>query len=241
MQKPLVIGLVMLIFCILGTAGCTSQQVIENQTTVPTQADRGTDAGTVNTTSVNTTSVNAAFLSIPASPLNASELNDVIYLQEAEKAERDLFQTFSTRYNSITIFSSMATNAAAFMKADDIILSRYNISNPEEAQVGVFANQKLQHMYDAATNEGSFTLENALQASAMSEDMHIADLSGAISRTDNQDLAYMYGKELSLSRNDLRLIVGQIQGFGGNYTPVYITADSYNAIISSPIESLPQS
>lgn len=235
MRTSLIIGSITLIFCIFAIAGCTSQQAPVVQTPVPTQAEPVTDAGTVTATTLN-----ATFLSIPASPLNVSELNDVVYLQEAEKAERDLFQTFSTRYNSITIFSSMATNAAAFMKADDIILSRYNISNPEEAQVGVFANQKLQHMYNTATNEGSFTLENALQASAMSEDMHIADLGGAISRTDNPDLVFMYGKELSLARNDLRLIVGQIQSFGGNYTPIYITPETYNAILSSPMESLPE-
>jgi len=121
-----------------------------------------------------------------------------------------------------------------------VILERYNIPNLELSQAGLFSNVKLQAVYNTGVNEGDMTLLNALQASAMSEDMHIADLGTAIVRTDNQDLTYIYQSELAQSRNDLRLIVGQIQAFGGNYTPVYITADSYNAIISTPMESLPR-
>ena len=128
----------------------------------------------------------------------------------------------------------MASGAAAYVKADDVILARYNLTNPENAQAGVFTNPRLQTMYTTAIDEGSISLSNALQASAMSEDMHIADLGAAIGRTDNQDLQYIYEKELDQSENDLRLIVAQIQGFGGNYTPVYLTPVSYSAIISNP-------
>lgn len=121
-----------------------------------------------------------------------------------------------------------------------MILERYNIPNLELSQAGLFSNVKLQAVYNTGVNEGDMTLLNALQASAMSEDMHIADLGTTIVRTDNQDLTYIYRSELAQSRNDLRLIVGQIQAFGGNYTLVYSTADSYNAIISTPMESLPR-
>jgi hypothetical protein len=94
-------------------------------------------------------------------------------------------------------------------------------------------------MYDAAINQASLSVQDALQVAALSEDMHIADLSAAITRTDNPDLTYIYQQELAFSRNNLRALVQQLTALGGTYKPTYLSQQTYDSIIGSPMEPVP--
>jgi hypothetical protein len=232
----LVILLTLVVITLAISAGCSSSKG-------PVQSSQ-TQATTVTTPSVIITipdenTIRLHFLSLKKAPLNETETADIIYLQEAEKVQRDIYLFFTQRFQTIPLFNQMAQAANRSMSVDNVILERYGIPNPELQAWGTFTNKKLQVIYDKVTGEGSSPV-NALKASATSEDLHIADLNAALGRTDNDDLKFIYNQQLVLSRNNLRGIIPWIAAFEPSYTysPTYITPNYYTSIITSPMETI---
>ena len=230
MSKMIYSG-ILLTLCLVLAAGCVSQPAQQTTQTLvtPTVTIPGPDAN----------ATQQAFLLIPQAPVNESERQDILYLQESEKLEHDLYAKFAQRYTSIPLFASLEQASAVYVNADNVILQRYGILNPEQAALGSFTSPKLQNLYTTWANDGSLSAIAALKAASTSEDMHIADLNGAIGRTDNNDLKFIYRQELAFSRNNLRALSQWITAFGATYIPTYITPDYYNALINSPAEPVP--
>ena len=222
------IGILILVCVFAAAAGCTTTP---QTTTIVTPA---TTVAAADTTDMETT-----FLAIPQAPLNASETEDVLFLQEAEKLSHDLNVRLYGLHNDQPVFLQIANSSQILVMADNVILTRYGLANPENAAPGVFTNPALQNMYTNGVNAGLSSSADALKSSAAVEDMHIADLSNAMVRTDNIDLLYMYRQELACSRNNLRSLSERISAFGQTYTPRYITPASYAEIIGAPMEQLP--
>ena len=231
MPKLLIPGVLVAVFLLLLAAGCVGDQTQTSAQTVVTPA--------VTIAIPDSAATQQVFLSIPQAPLTDAEKQDITFLQEAEKLERDLYAKFARQYTSIPVFGSLAQAAGVYMNADNVILQRYNISNPDLTDEGKFSNQKLQVLYNTYASDGSTSSMAALKAAATSEDLHIADLDAAIGRTDNDDLKFIYRQERAFSRNNLRALVQWITAFAGTYSPTYLTKDSYNALISSPMEPVP--
>jgi hypothetical protein len=231
MPKLLISGLLFVLCIMLAAAGCVSQPAKQT-----TQA-LVTPSVTIPISDVNATQL--TFLAIQQAPLNDTERQDILYLQESEKLEYDLYTKFAQQYTSIPVFANLAQAAGVYMKGDDVILQRYGITDPEQAALGKFTNQKLQNLYTTWANDGSASAISALRTSAKSEDMHIADLMAAIGRTDNNDLNFIYRQQLAFSRNNLRTLVQWITTFGGSYAPTYIAQDYYNALVNSTVEQVP--
>lgn len=208
-------------------SGCTSQEA----TATPAETTAIVTAPAPQATQVS-------FENLPESLLTDSEREDIIYLQEAEKADHDLNLALAGQHSSIPLFREIAGKTNVAMTADNVILVRYDIPNPESQVPGQFTNKKLQRMYDTGVSAGSMSVTDALNSSAMYEDLHIADLLTAIGRTDNEDLRFIYTQELELSRNNLRQLSPLMAGYGSSYSPTYITAEYYQQIISSPEESV---
>lgn len=219
---------ILIVVCVLAAAGCTG---IKSSSSVVTPA--------VTIVPADASAAENTFRAIPQAPLNASETSDILYLQEAEKLSYDLNGKLYSMHSDVPVFLHIANASKVFVVADNVILNRYNIPNPENAVAGSFSNTALQNMYTNGVNSGYSSVGDALKSSAAVEDMHIADLSGAMGRTDNADLLFMYRQELVTSRNNLRALSQWISAYGQIYTPQYITPASYAEIIGSPMESLP--
>ena len=232
MPKPLISGILFVLCIVIAAAGCVSQPAQQT-----TQALVTPSASSISVSDANATQ--QTFFAIQQASLNDTERQDILYLQESEKLERDLYAKFAQQYTSIPVFADLAQASEVYMKADDVILQRYAITDPEQAALGKFTNQKLQNLYTTWANDGSTSAIAALRAAAKSEDMHIADLMAAIGRTDNNDLNFIYRQQLAFSRNNLRTLVQWITAFGGAYTPTYITQDYYNTLVNSPVEQVP--
>ena len=228
MSKSFFMGVLLLICIFAAAAGCTGQQGAKTVVT-PTVTIALPDSDATQKT----------FTALPKATLNASETSDIIYLQEAEKLDQDLNAALYGMHNDLPVFLHIANAAKISMTADNVILQRYQIPNPENEASGKFTNPTLQQIYTNGVNSGLSSAVDALKSSAKFEDMHIADLSGAIARTDNIDLQLIYRQQLALSRNNLRALSQWMSAFGATYTPTYITLDSYNQIISSPMEQIP--
>jgi hypothetical protein len=227
MSKSLSIVLIFIVCILAFAAGCSQPAGKTVVTPTVTIAVPDSDA------------TQKAFNAIPQAPLNASETEDILYLQEAEKFDRDLNNALYGMHNDLPVFLQIANAAQVYMIADNIILQRYGIPTPEKDAAGSFTNPTLQHMYNADINTGLSSATDALTYSATFEEMHIADLQGAIGRTDNSDLQFIYQQELASSRNNLRALIPWITAYGGTYTPTYITQSYYNEIISTSAEQVP--
>ncbi|MCK9630945.1 MAG: DUF2202 domain-containing protein [Methanoregula sp.] len=228
MRNTPFIALLFVVCMLAVAAGCTSQQ---GSKTVVTPA--------VTIAVPDNDASQKAFLSMPQAPLNETETTDILYLQEAEKFDHDLNTALYGMHSDIPVFLHIANASGVYMAIDNVILQRYGIPSPENEAAGVFTNQKLQQMYTADINSGYASATTALTSSATFEDMHIADLQGAMGRTDNSDLQFIYRQQLASARNNLRLLNQWITAYGGTYTPTYITQASYNEIISTPMEQIP--
>lgn len=218
---------ILVLGCILAAAGCTGQK----STTIGTP--------TVTIAVADGPATEKAFSTLPQAPLNASETTDIVYLQESEKLSHDLNVKLFSVHNDVPIFMHIANVSEVLQTADNVILVRYNIQNPENPVPGVFTNAALQNMYTSGVNAGLSSVTDALKSSANVEELHIADLTAAMQRTDNPDVQYVYRQEMAASRNNLRALSQWINGYGQTYLPRYITPASYAAIINAPMESLP--
>lgn len=227
MAKFLHVILPVLICAMLVLTGCTSEKPKES---IPAPA-------TAVVTPLPTTPAQS-FESIPPSPISASEREDIIYLQEAEKCDHDLNFALANQRPTVPLFRSIADTTQVAMVTDNVILERYNISNPESQAEGKFTSQKLQRMYDTGVSSGSMSVTSALNSSAGYEDLHIADLVAAIGRTDNEDLKFIYQQELIISRNNLRDLVKTMAPYGSAYSPRYLSPEYYEEIISTPVEPM---
>jgi hypothetical protein len=228
MAKSFFIGIFLLVCIFTAAAGCTGQPAAKT-TATPTATVALPDSA----------ASQKAFAALPKAPLNASETEDILYLQESEKFEHDLNAALFGLHNDLPVFLHIANTSQVLMVADNVILERYNIPNPENAKAGSFTNPTLQQMYNNDLNTGLSSVIDGLKSSAQFEDMHIADLTAAIGRTDNTDVIYIYRLELGSSRNNLRALSQSLSGYGAVYAPKYITPASYAQIISSPMEQLP--
>jgi len=227
MSRSLFIGILFVVVVLIAAAGCTGQQ------------SKAVVAPSVTIAVPDGDATQKTFTSLPQSPLNESERADVIYLQEEEKLVHDLNAAFAAQHSGVPVFLNIANASKVYMTADNVILQRYNITNPEKDGSGVFGNQKFQQMYNAGVNNGSLSVMNALTASALLEDLHIADLDAAIGRTDNTDVIFIYRQELTASRNNLRVLSQWIAAYGGTYAPTFISQSYYNNLVSTPAEPVP--
>jgi len=225
-----IVFLVLLVVCVIAAAaGCTSQQAAKTTVTAP------------NVTIVvpNISIIQSTFAVLPQASLNDTERSDILLLQEEEKFLADVNAVLYTQHTDVPLFLSISNVSKMYQTADNAILQRYGIANPEKDLPGVFANQKVQLAYNNAVNTGSLSAKDALLVDATAEDMHIADLESAISRTDNRDNIFIYRQELISSRNNMRAISQWITAYGGVYTPTYLSPAYYNSLITTPAEYVP--
>jgi len=179
------------------------------------------------------------FQAIPASPLTSQETTDITYLQESQKLQRDLYSYMVNQNNANPIFAGLSQSADAILSADNAIMARYNLPSPTQNAPGRYTDPKLQNLYIYLTGQSGGTTPDQLETAAMSEELHISDLLTALGHTDNADLRFVYNQELAFSRNNLRVIIPQLAGYGRTYTPQYLSQETFNSIVSSPMEMVP--
>lgn len=182
--------------------------------------------------------IQLGFQNIPNGTLNPVEVTDIDYLEEMQKLDSDYYAVIAAQYPRAPILSNLVISSSTLANADDVIYVRYSITDPESDIQGIFRDPKLQQIYnqDLATAAGG--LGDAYTAAAQNEDLHIANLVAAMSRTDNQDLMLMYSQQLAAARNNLRQVTQQLRTMGVPYSSTYLSADSFNAIIYSDMESV---
>jgi hypothetical protein len=136
------------------------------------------------------------------------------------------------------IFKNISDSEATHMEAVETLIDRYELQDPAaDSQVGEFANQTLQELYNQLTSEGSLSLAAALQVGAAIEEIDIIDLEEYLAQTEKADIAIVYENLMKGSRNHLRSFVSTLERREGEtYQPQYLSQAAYEAIVDTPAE-----
>ena len=98
----------------------------------------------------------------------------------------------------------------------------------------MFTNPDLQALYNDLVAQGSASLADALKVGAAIEEIDILDLQEDLSLTDNADIQQIFTNLLNGSYNHLRAFVTTLNNQAGEvYQPQYLSAEAYQAILSS--------
>jgi hypothetical protein len=163
-------------------------------------------------------------------PLNAEDTASLLWMREEEKLARDIYRRLYDQWRD-PIFLNIAKSEQRHFDAVGTMVSNYQLTDPASLFEGQFAQAELQELYFTLLNSGTVTLVSALTVGASIEDLDIRDLQEAIDATTNPALKVMYGKLLEGSKNHLRAFASRLQSMGVEYTPQYIDAVSYDAIV----------
>jgi hypothetical protein len=174
--------------------------------------------------------------SLPDEVLSAAETEDLLFMREEEKLARDVYISLYDKWG-LQIFSNISQSEQTHTEAIRDLIEKYDLTDPvADDTVGVFVNEELAALYEDLVAQGSESEVAALTVGALIEDLDIKDLADAIERTDNEDIALVYENLQRGSRNHLRSFTRQLDMRGESYTPAYISADEYEAIIGGEQE-----
>ena len=147
--------------------------------------------------------------------LSAEEEGWLLYMREEEKLARDVYREFHEQY-LLRIFNNIAASEQRHFDALGILIDRYGLADPAQAEPGLFTNQDLQAAYDSLIEEGMASVLSALQVGVAIEEQDIIDLKAAISESNSRDLVRVYSNLLNGSMNHLDAFESHIEVVIGN-------------------------
>jgi len=153
-------------------------------------------------------------------------------MREEEKLARDLYNAFYATWG-LPVFQNIAASEQTHMDAIKVLLDRYGLADPAQAQPGVFSDPDLQALYNQLLASGNQSLGNAIKAGGAVEEVDILDLQARNELTDQADILKIYGNLERSSKNHLRAFVRTLlRQTGETYQPQYLNPEAYQAILS---------
>jgi hypothetical protein len=175
---------------------------------------------------------------LPTEELNAGELASLAFIREEEKLARDIYLSLFNLWGK-NVFTNISSSESTHMEAVLVLLNKYNLEDPVGgSDLGAFEDPELQALYNDLFAYGQVSLIQALEVGARVEEVDILDIQTDLDDfVDNQDIILVYENLMKGSRNHLRSFVRNLAQEGIVYQPVYLDQESYNAIISAPMEN----
>jgi hypothetical protein len=167
--------------------------------------------------------------------LSDADLASLLKMKEEEKLARDVYAVFNTKWGKQP-FKHISKAEDTHLKAVVSLLKLYNLPDTTIAEAGKFIDPKVQTLYDEMIIKGDSSIKNALTISALIEEMDIADIKTISNSTSNNNLLIVLENLLSGSRNHLRAFDKQLNYLGIKYSPVYISIEEYNQIVTTDNE-----
>ena len=176
----------------------------------------------------------AGIINLPKEDLSEQETATLLHMREEEKLARDVYQALYEQWG-LRIFANIARSEQRHMDTLKMLIDKYGLTDPvSDDDPGVFTNPDLSALYEQFTADGQVSLVEALTAGATIEDLDIYDLETALNQSDNEDIRMVYQNLIKGSGNHLRAFVYQLGRNNVEYTPEYISDDTFDQIISTP-------
>ena len=201
------------------------------------------DAGLLNVSSSGTTGVNYNLWdlidTLPYEFLSDAEIEALTLMREEEKLARDVYLYLYAAWD-VPIFINISDAEQTHTDAVLRVIQKYDLPDPaQDGTPGVFSDPVLQGLYDVLTAQGSTSLIDAYFVGATIEDLDIYDIKRLLLEIDNQDIIVVFENLEKGSRNHMRAFTDRLADLGMVYTPVYISQEEYDSIISSAMETGP--
>ena len=164
--------------------------------------------------------------------LTQAEIDGILYMREEEKLAHDVYMALYAQWD-VEEFNTIANSEQRH--ADSVLrqLDRYGIEDPTIGlAAGEFKNTELQALYNQLIAQGSESLEAALRVGTAIEEIDILDLEEQMAETDNAALVRLYDNLNRRIPQPPALLRGAAGDEGVTYTPEYLDADAYGAIVS---------
>jgi hypothetical protein len=168
--------------------------------------------------------------------ISESELDILLHMKEEEKLARDVYTALNLKWDN-QVFSTISSAENTHMNAIIFLLQDYGTEYTEVLEPGNFTNPAFQALYEELVTRGSASVQEALKVGALIEEMDIKDLSGYLIEISNENIIMVFDNLQKGSRNHLRAFNRQLVKLGLTYTPVYISQDEYDLIVSSQNET----
>ena len=169
-------------------------------------------------------------------PLVAGEDAGILLMREEEKMAHDVYTVFGNSYD-LPIFDNIANGETNHYNAMGVLISTYKLTDPSTKVAGTFTNTAIANLYSQLVEAGKVSVEEALKTGAYIEEYDIVDLEKLIAATGNTALMQIYGNLLRGSRNHLRSFVATLKTYQITYVPKIMSAEDFEAIISTPMET----
>ena len=168
--------------------------------------------------------------------ISDTELDILLHMKEEEKLARDVYSALNLKWNR-QVFSNISNAENTHMNAVIFLLQSYGPDYTEVLEPGKFTNPEFQVLYEDLVARGSVSIEEAWKVGALIEEMDIKDLTEYLIEVTNENIIMVFENLQKGSRNHLRAFNRQLVTLGLTYTPVYISQDEYDLIVSSPNET----
>lgn len=165
--------------------------------------------------------------------LSQTESEGLLFMYEEEKLARDVYAALYTQWG-LTTFQNISASEQAHMDAIAGLLDRYALAIPAPAAPGQFANADLLALYSELVARGSQSLAEALKVGGAIEEIDIQDLDTRQAQTSQAGIQQVYANLRRGSENHLRAFASALQAqTGETYQPQYLSAEAYQALVSS--------
>lgn len=190
------------------------------------------------TTNFEGTALASSLSALPLEALSEAEKASLAYMREEEKLAHDVYTRLDSLWGSqVRVFGNIANSEATHTEAVRQLLIRYGLPDPAaNLTEGMFANATLQQLYHDLVAQGTPSQVAALRVGAQIEELDIVDIQTALNDIDNQDIRLVYENLMKGSRNHLRSFVKTLTQQGESYSPIYLSQEDYDAIVTTPIE-----
>ena len=169
-------------------------------------------------------------------PMSPEEESTLLFMREEEKMARDVYLTLFDLWEH-PVFDNISDSEQRHMNAMKNQIDRYGLVDPvTDDTVGVFDNEELGALYLDLVALGGKSLEMALRAGVLIEEIDILDLEDAIAESTHDDVTRAYVNLLRGSRNHLRAFVGQLESMGIVYEAQEMDQARLDEIVDSPME-----
>jgi hypothetical protein len=168
--------------------------------------------------------------------LTDEEIAGLTWMREEEQLAHDVYVVLGDLWN-LRIFDNISDAETTHVEAVAGLLDLYGLDDPAAGNdIGTFTDPALQGLYDQLVEDGSRSLERALEVGALIEELDIVDLAARSASTDNAEISAVYANLGQGSRNHLRAFVSQLEARGVTYAPTQLDSVTFDAIVSSDTE-----
>ncbi len=179
---------------------------ISSGTGVPAQAERAITRSSTNNSEVPTDSNSTTSQPVDATNTTVELL---LYLVEEEKLAHDIYTKMYELYGA-NVFGTILGSETNHQSQVLALLTARGIADPRSSLVGVFANTRLQTLYDTLLAQGKQGVDEAYKVGVAIEELDIADISKQLETASDTDVIDTLERLRRGSENHLRAFNRQL-------------------------------